>query len=101
MPTINLLSCFAFFLWRYQEEKEYKDAQKALRRQSRQRRRRSDFRRKEVGEAMKEREEEMKADLRASQLDGMKDAAAYRQVRGLLYRGGGGRGRRRVLREPF
>ena len=50
---------------------------------------------------MKEREEEMEADLRASQLDGMKDAAAYRQVRGLLYRGGRGGGRRRVLREPF
>lgn len=52
-----------------------------MRRQSKQRRRRSDFRRKGVGEAMKEQEAEAEADLKASQEDGMKDAAAYREVR--------------------
>ena len=72
---------FSLLFGLQQEEREYKEAQKALRRQSRERRRRSDFRRKWVGEVMKEHEAEAEADLKASQEDGMKDAAAYREVR--------------------
>ena len=83
-PLLVVFACtilFCSFFLLQQEEQEYKEAQKALRRQSRHRRRRSNFRRKGVGEAMKEREQEAEADLKASQKDGMKDAAAYREVR--------------------
>lgn len=65
-----------------QEDTEYREAQKALWRESQQRRRRSEARRKVVGEALQEEEREREADLTASKEEGMRDVEAYRQVWG-------------------
>ncbi|CAM9296025.1 unnamed protein product [Scytosiphon promiscuus] len=61
------------------EDAEYRDAQRALRRQSQHRRRKSNMRRKHVGEALQEQEREREADLDASREEGRMDVAAYRQ----------------------
>ncbi|CAB1120358.1 unnamed protein product [Ectocarpus sp. CCAP 1310/34] len=61
------------------EDAEYREDQKALWRASQQRRRRSEARRKVVGEALQEEEREREANLTASKEEGMRDVEAYRQ----------------------
>lgn len=72
------------------EDREFKEAQKALRRESRMRRRRSDVRRQGVEESIRLDEEERQADLKASQEGGMMDAAKYREVHPCVALGDGG-----------
>lgn len=69
-----------------QEEEQYKEAQKALRRQSMARRRLSDMRRAVVEANIRARDREREADMKASIEAGDLDAKAYREVRTLWER---------------
>lgn len=66
-----------------QEERQYKEAQNALRRQSMARRRLSDMRRAVVEANIRARDREREADMQASIKAGDLDAKAYREVRTL------------------
>lgn len=64
----------------FQEEREYREMQEALRRQSRERRRLSEARRAELTATMRKRDRELENDLQASAEAGAKDVEAYREV---------------------